>query len=83
MKRNNLMKLLSLVLACIMAFGVLTACGTKASEAPASSVAEATGSAADDGGIGIAGQPYKVAVGVLTFTVDYFKEVAYGAIQAR
>lgn len=74
-------KLISLILSVAMLLAVATACGDTSSSAVSDSGTSEQGSA-DDGGIGISGERYKVAVGVLTFTVDYFKEVAYGAIQA-
>lgn len=83
MKSKTWRKILSTILASVMLLSVLTACdssGTAPSESdsvPSGGLAEGT-----EGGIGISGKPYKIAVGVLTFTVDYFKEVAYGAIQA-
>ena len=78
-------KLICLFLSAMMLLTVLTACGQESSQgggASGSSAGAQSGGDADDGGIGISGEPYEIAVGVLTFTVDYFKEVAYGAIQA-
>ena len=77
-------KVLSVILACAMLFTVMTACGANGggNSASANSGASDTNDGNKGDGIGIAGSRYKVAVGVLTFTVDYFKEVAYGAIQA-
>ena len=85
MKSKTWKKLLSLVLVGAMVFGILAAC--KADVPGNDSDDPSTGSANvstpdDDDGIGITGERYTVAVGVLTFYVDYFKEVAYGAIQA-
>lgn len=77
-------KILSVILACAMLLTVMTACGGSGSgnSAPAGSGASDAADSDKGDGIGISGNRYKVAVGVLTFTVDYFKEVAYGAIQA-
>lgn len=78
-------KLISLILSVAMLLAVATSCGnTSSSTASGDAASDGTSEegGTDDGGIGLSGERYKVAVGVLTFTVDYFKEVAYGAIQA-
>mgnify|MGYP005954923805 CR=1 FL=1 len=80
MERRKWKRLLSLTLACAMALTLLTACG--GGTLPSDSAEPSGAVQEDDGGIGLAGKDYSIAVGVLTFTVDYFKEVAYGAIQA-
>lgn len=78
-------RLLSFILVCAMLTAVLAGCskaeepGTPAGDAPAATPPAENTTGTD---IGIAGEKYTVAVGVLTFMVDYFKEVAYGAIQA-
>ena len=84
MKSKTWKKLLSLILAGAMMFGVLAACGADTPGGSSNPPAETSGDSApaEDNGIGITGERYTVAVGVLTFYVDYFKEVAYGAIQA-
>ena len=82
MKRSTWKKLISFALVCIMLFTLLTACSSTSSTGSSSPEGTSGSNAADDDGIGIAGENYTVAVGVLTFMVDYFKEVAYGAIQA-
>lgn len=82
-------RLISFILASVMILSLFAGCGSAAAPA-AESAAPAEGSASagevvaekTGTGIGISGQKYTVAVGVLTFMVDYFKEVAYGAIQA-
>lgn len=83
---KNWKKIVSLVLVGSMCFALLASCGggaaTSASSGSAASSGTPQSSAPSDGNIGIKGKDYKIAVGVLTFTVDYFKEVAYGAIQA-
>ncbi len=86
MKSKTCRRILSIILAAML-LAVLTSCGSTGGNnggggsAPAASAADGQTDNKKDG-IGITGERYKVAVGVLTFTVDYFKEVAYGAIQA-
>ena len=80
MKKRTWQKVCGVVLAGAMAVSLLAGCEEQGGKEPGS---EPGGpQPAEDGGIGITGERYQIAVGVLTFTVDYFKEVAYGAIQA-
>ena len=83
MKNRSCKRILSVVLVCVLLIAALTACGSGSSGSkPAANASGSAGETQKKDGIGITGERYKVAVGVLTFTVDYFKEVAYGAIQA-
>lgn len=80
-------KIFCVLLSAMMLLTFLAACSEEeeSDTADTESVAESAqedDADTDDGGIGITGESYEIAVGVLTFTVDYFKEVAYGAIQA-
>ena len=83
MKNRSCKRILSVVLVCVLLIAALTACGSgNSGSKPAANASGSAGETQKKDGIGITGERYKVAVGVLTFTVDYFKEVAYGAIQA-
>jgi ribose transport system substrate-binding protein len=75
---------LSLLLASALLLSALAACSSssKGGSTNPESTANTEGTPRSENYIGISGNDYTIAVGVLTFTVDYFKEVAYGAIQA-
>lgn len=85
MKKRTWQKFCGMLLTGAMVFSLFSGCGSQGggSSEPSGGGEDAQPSTGSrDDGIGIAGERYQVAVGVLTFTVDYFKEVAYGAIQA-
>ena len=81
MKNFRWKKLFCMLLAGAMTLSLLSGCNG-GSEDAGTDAGENGGAGAKSDGVGISGERYKIAVGVLTFTVDYFKEVAYGAIQA-
>lgn len=82
MKAKTCKRILSVIVMCALLIASLASCGTTGTGGDKSTAAASTAQSEEKSGEGITGKQYKIAVGVLTFTVDYFKEVAYGAIQA-
>lgn len=83
----NWKKIIALLLAISMLAAIAVGCASEPEKDTSPAASGDAAPAADDGGYGIGitknmDGTYTVAVGVLTFMVDYFKEVAYGAIQA-